>query len=1515
MAWIVDENTGEWTYVPDGETPPTDMSYGPTEAYSPAQDSQAYNAANNIGPGTSSLSSGIFSRWFSSDGTPKLGAIAADGLTLAGAIAAFNQAKQGTPPTGYQGGIPSLVAHRAQTAAPDPNVRAGAGGHQYFTGTQFSTPEAGTVSVAPGGTPAVDPTYTIYSGASTGTPGTPGTAAVAPALNVNTSGARTFGPEANAAAKQYWDAYNGTPSQIIARMTELGLSAAELAAAIGTTPDAIGQYIKNSGAPSGTLGVTWTAGTPATAGTAGTAGTPATPLSTAQKTSIKAFWDANKATPNVMAQKMQEYGVNAAQLADIVGMSNAEMGAYIKSAGVPQGFGGVTWTDGTAAVPEKVNDAATNATIKAAWEAGKNDPAKVRELMTNYGVSANQLAAATGMTPEQVGAYLRDTGAEQGFGGVTWQGGLTGSRADNRIAGQLSGLNAQNAANSASNLMRQGNSGLLSLTPSSQATGLTPAEIAARNSTIKGTWDAGKGNSSGIASLMNQYGVNAQYLADATGQSGQDIGNYLRGAGMQNGFAGVTQQNPDPNSDKFFGRAKGGLIALAEGGAVPDFWTSVQPGKSMPFKGGTLIKLQGNQGGLFYNSATGKSQMIAQGTDINSIDPNGGTMQGTDRSFNTRQGLDIGGHAVDAGLQGNVTTPTGTWRSYGTTGNTSYGMGGAGTMSSASPNVQQGPNGAYVRADQAELYPGLWKDTDNTIDVPYEIKKFVTNAAFQANKDDPNKIRDLMAQNGVSAADLNTATYRAPDRGIASLFSGKMDPAALQDQGVDSNRYLRDNAATAGTGGLNNWDYAAYAADQGITPGTNMSANWKNDADAALERMKNRSAQGVAGQDAYLKYLKNATGMAAGGMAKGRYLQGATDGMADQIPAQIDGSQPAALAHGEFVVPADVVSHLGNGNSDAGADQLYKMMDKIRMARTGTKKQGKQIDPNKFAPGGIAKLAAGGKVLGFSGTSGSTVPANVNGIESNLSNWAGPYVTNMLGQGQALAQQQIENPAFYQGPLSAGDSALQQQAYGNAANLATPGIIGQAADYAGAAASKMGNLNYTAAPVSSAYTAPSTLNYTATNADYRGYTPTNAANVNATAATLGAAPTANAAGFSGPRDVNAPNLKDFTMQAATGTDQNAKVTSNDFIAPGTAASYMSPYMDSVVQAQQRDAQRQADIASTTRHSQQTQAGAFGGSRGAIQDAEAARNLALQKGDINTTGQQAAYQQAQTQFNADQARNLAAQQSNQGVGAQYGLASLGNQQQAGVQNLSSFLQTQGLGAQTGLQAQQSNQGMDYNTALQNAQLQQQTNLANQGVQSQYGLQQGTMNQQANMQTAAQNQQTMLQNANAANQANQFGAGAYNTATLQNANAANQASQFGINASLQNASTGAQYGQAANQLNANQQQFGANYVLQGLQGAVSGAQAAGGLGALQNSTGLANLNAQATLGGTQQATQQAGIAADQAQWNQQQQDPFKMVQYQQSLLQGLPLQAQSYNTTVNPYAAAAGTAGGIQSLITP
>ena len=222
-------------------------------------------------------------------------------------------------------------------------------------------------------------------------------------------------------------------------------------------------------------------------------------------------------------------------------------------------------------------------------------------------------------------------------------------------------------------------------------------------------------------------------------------------------------------------------------------------------------------------------------------------------------------------------------------------------------------------------------------------------------------------------------------------------------------------------------------------------------------------------------------GLAMGGIASahnGYYLGGKTDGMADDVPASIDGKQEARLSDGEFVIPADVVSHLGNGNSDAGADQLHGMMNNVRMERTGNPEQGKQIDHNKFMPtmaqgGGIAAYNYGGSVYKnyspktnfpdgdavvaaptttattatntAAGVGGDTttgvdpIVGEVAGTESSLSNWAGDYVTDMLGQGKALGNQAYQ---AYQGPLSAGESGLQQQAFAGIGSLQAPTNMG-----------------------------------------------------------------------------------------------------------------------------------------------------------------------------------------------------------------------------------------------------------------------------------------------------------------------------------------------------------------------------------------------------------------------------------------------------------------------------------------
>ena len=163
--------------------------------------------------------------------------------------------------------------------------------------------------------------------------------------------------------------------------------------------------------------------------------------------------------------------------------------------------------------------------------------------------------------------------------------------------------------------------------------------------------------------------------------------------------------------------------------------------------------------------------------------------------------------------------------------------------------------------------------------------------------------------------------------------------------------------------------------------------------------------------------------------------------------------------------------------------------------------------------------------------------------------------------------------------------------------------------------------------------------------------------------------------------------------------------------------YMNPYMQNVVDIQQREAQRQADIAGTQRAGQAVRSGAFGGSRAGVMEAEAARNLAMQKGDIQAQGQNAAFQNAQQQFNTQQQRDLQAQLANQGAGLQA--------QQMGEQSKQYGAGYGMQGLQTGLQAA--------GQLGQLGQTQYGQQLSNIGLQNQMGAQQqaqqqGILNQQ-------------------------------------------------------------------------------------------------------------------------------------------------------------------------------------------
>ena len=324
-------------------------------------------------------------------------------------------------------------------------------------------------------------------------------------------------------------------------------------------------------------------------------------------------------------------------------------------------------------------------------------------------------------------------------------------------------------------------------------------------------------------------------------------------------------------------------------------------------------------------------------------------------------------------------------------------------------------------------------------------------------------------------------------------------------------------------------------------------------------------------------------------LAGGRYLNGMTDGMADEVPSNIDGVQPAALSDGEFVIPADVVSHLGNGSSNAGANVLNDMMSNVRETRTGNPKQGKEIDAKKvLAQGGIANAYAhGGKVRKFVEGGLTAEPVNIEpmnntidpppansddpvvatqgadpkinvtdnsglgkqtGAESSLSNWVGDTVTGMIGRGEALVDDGYQ---AYLGPLTAGITDNQQAAFDAGANI----------DTSGSGLGSFGNLDQ------------------------------------------------------------------------AGRDQ-----------------YMNPYLQGSLDPQLRVAQEEAARQMAEQNVRAAQSGSFGGSRNAIMNAMLQRDSAQQQADITAQGYNTAFTNAQKSFGEDRQFGLDALQRQSDLGA-------------------------------------------------------------------------------------------------------------------------------------------------------------------------------------------------------------------------------------------------------------------------
>jgi len=255
---------------------------------------------------------------------------------------------------------------------------------------------------------------------------------------------------------------------------------------------------------------------------------------------------------------------------------------------------------------------------------------------------------------------------------------------------------------------------------------------------------------------------------------------------------------------------------------------------------------------------------------------------------------------------------------------------------------------------------------------------------------------------------------------------------------------------------------------------------------------------------------------------------------------------------------------------------------------------------------------------------GEVLPAGSTNTQG-LADWASPYITGYLSQAQALSQSPYQT---YQGPLTAGQSNLQTTAFQGLGSLTVPSSISGAATTAGNIATQAGALPaYSPTTFTNQYTAPT------------AGTPTQ-----------------------------------FTNQYAAPVGSSFDASQ--------AQTYMNPYLQASLNPQLDEARRQSQITQTQNAAKMTQAGAFGGGRQAIMDAETQRNLGSNLANITGQGYNTAYGNAMSQFNTDQARKIQEAQ----LQAQYGLSS-----QQATEAARQFGSNQGmtnaqLGAQYGSEAQ-------------------------------------------------------------------------------------------------------------------------------------------------------------------------------------------------------------------------------------
>jgi hypothetical protein len=502
---------------------------------------------------------------------------------------------------------------------------------------------------------------------------------------------------------------------------------------------------------------------------------------------------------------------------------------------------------------------------------------------------------------------------------------------------------------------------------------------------------------------------------------------------------------------------------------------------------------------------------------------------------------------------------------------------------------------------------------------------------------------------------------------------------------------------------------------------------------------------------------------------------------------------------------------------------------------------------------------------------GSKTPTSV--TQTNIPKYLQPYVEDIAKRAQASSN---EGYTPYKGDRIAGFTDQQQNLQNEIAGMQTPEQFAQATQGAQAGA----GMGYAAglAGLNQAF----------------GYQP------GQFRADQVQSPELQYFQMNQPRDVQAQQLQNFSMRGARdNTDYMSQLEKYQMQAPqqvaaeragfsefggADASRYMSPFQQQVSDITAREVQRRADINKNQGAMASIGRGTFGGSRQALLQAEADRNTQQQIGDIYAKGQQSAYENAQSQFERDQARRMATQQLNVQSGLQAGLANQQAGLTAGQANLNALLGVQSLGTTSNLQNRLANLSNAQQANVQNLASQLQT----QGLSSDQALRAALANQQTGLTTNQQNLQAAL--------------GVQNLGATQNLTA-QQLNQAANMQAQQNAEQARQYAAG----------LGSQIGLAGMQQGLAGSQLLGNLGLNQQNADIARLGLQTSTAAQQQALNQQHMDLDYQDFLNQREYPWDQLYKYSGLIRGLPQQPGT-TTYQQPPSLGAQLIGGAGSLAT-